>query len=131
MAGVKFFRGTTAEISGVPVIDGQVLFDTESRIINLDYYNERLTMGNAARYIYPTITPDMWSDNAAFVSCPDACNFNISLGVPNPTSQENIERVRNAALYISGIDEEGVTVACSEVPAAELFIAFELTTKID
>lgn len=131
MSAINFFRGPSADIAGIPVADGQIIFDTEKRSIIMDYYNTRLVMGNTVSYRYATVTPDMWNGNAAAVAMEGAEGFNIMLGVPNPTSVENIDAVRHAALSIAEISENSITIECQNLPEEALELAFQLSFKAE
>jgi hypothetical protein len=131
MSAINFFRGPTADIAGIPVADGQIIFDTEKRNIIMDYYSNRLVMGNTVTYRYQTVTPDMWSGNTAVIAIEGASDYNIMLGVPNPTSIENIDAVRRAALSIAGISDNSVTIECLSIPLETLELAFQLTFKVE
>ncbi len=131
MSAINFFRGPSADIAGIPVADGQIIFDTEKRSIIMDYYNRRLVMGNTVSYRYATVTPDMWDNNLATVAMEGANGYNIMLGVPNPTSVENIDAVRRAALSIADISEDFITIECQNLPEEGLELAFQLTFKAE
>jgi len=131
MSAINFFRGPSADIAGIPVADGQIIFDTEKRSIIMDYYNRRLVMGNTVSYRYATVTPDMWDNNLATVAMEGANGYNIMLGVPNPTSVENIDAIRRAALSIADISEDFITIECQNLPEEGLELAFQLTFKAE
>lgn len=127
MSAINFFRGPTANISGIPVSDGQIIFDTEKRTISMDYLNSRLPMGNTVSYHYAVITTDNWVENTAVVELSGADEYNICLGLPNPTTIENINIARASALSISAINADGITVTAENVPSDTVTLAFQLT----
>ncbi len=131
MSAINFFRGPSADIAGIPVADGQIIFDTEKRSIIMDYYNTRLVMGNTVTYRYSTVTTDMWNGNLAVIAMQGASEYNIMLGVPNPTSIENISAVRAAALSIADMSENSVTIECQHIPEDTLELAFQRSFKTE
>ncbi|NCA67078.1 MAG: hypothetical protein EOM87_03325 [Clostridia bacterium] len=132
MSTINFFRGPTADVSEVPIADGQIIFDTEKRTISMDYFNSRMIMGNTVSYIYPVIEANMWTtDMTVLVELANANTYNISLGVPNPTTVENIDNVRKARISISSVDSVGITLSCVELPVNTLDIALQLCSIVE
>lgn len=65
MANVNFIRGNTTQINNTPKVDGQLLFDTQDRTMQMDNGTERIKIGvnSSIDISYDNTTSQLEADN--------------------------------------------------------------------